>query len=92
MFFLYNFFEARECPNEDNYWPCRCDQGTTIDLDIFCENVAPSEMFNIFRRTVPVELFEFTIKGSTANDKELHLPAHFFGLSQIPVLKYFLLE
>ena len=47
-----------------------------IERDISCQNVAPDEIANVFRRTLSVELLEFTIKGISDTLNQLHLPAH----------------
>ena len=60
------------CPNGENHWPCRCD---FENGDILCENVAPSEIGNILRRTTPIELKAFVmIEWSTA--PELNIESH----------------
>ena len=45
-------------------------------MEIICENVAQSEIANVFRRTSKDNLHQFTLQGTSDNFKELHLPAH----------------
>ena len=60
--------------------------------EIFCPNVAPSEITNVFRRTVPIELPTFTMKGSTETEKELHLPAQFLASHKFESLNLYCLN
>ena len=67
-------FSDKYCPNGEKYFPCSCD----INY-ISCENVPPSEIANVFRKTSPKDLYDFTIKGSSSTANELNLPAHFLA-------------
>ena len=69
------FVLARHCPDGENYWPCKCDEGIFIQSEVFCRNIATSDISKVFLKNSPVDLISFTLIGNENGD-QLNIPSH----------------